>query len=56
MLLITSLPFLALFSMGMYTLRLVFMLDDELEARKNAEIEMGNLSGSLRGGRNNIGV
>lgn len=41
-LMITSLPFLALFLMGMYTLRLVFLIDDELEARKRAEIELGN--------------
>jgi hypothetical protein len=38
--------------MGMYTLRLVFMLDDELEARKRAEIEMGSLIDNLGDGGN----
>ena len=50
-LIITSLPFLMLFILGMYTLRLVFMLDDELEARKRAETELVNFSGSLSGSR-----
>ena len=29
--------------MGMYTLRLVFLIDEELDARKRAEVELGNL-------------
>lgn len=42
-LVITSLPFLFLFMMGMYTLRLVFLIDEELDARKRAELELGNI-------------
>jgi choline-glycine betaine transporter len=45
-LIVTSLPFILLFIMGMYSLYLVFLLDEELDARKEADQEMANLSNS----------